>query len=61
LEELLQEILELLELSPDKVPEGSRFLLKVNFTELASSHPKTQRYWTLAVNAVLTAKQLENR
>jgi hypothetical protein len=61
LEDLLQEILDLLELSPDKVPEGSRFLLKVNFTELASSHPKTQHYWTLAANTALTAKQLDNR
>ena len=61
LEDLLQEILELSELSPDEVPEGSRFLLEVNFTELASSHPKTQHYWTLAVNAALTAKQLDNR
>jgi hypothetical protein len=44
LEDLLQEILELSELSPDKVPEGSRFLLEVNFTELTSSHLKTQHY-----------------
>jgi hypothetical protein len=61
LEDLLQEISELSELSPDEVPEGSRFLLGVNFTELASSHPETQGYWTLAVNAALTAKQLDNR
>ncbi len=60
-EDLLQEISELSELSPDKVPEGSRYLLEVNFTELASSHPKTQCYWALAVNAALTAKQLDNR
>ncbi len=59
-EDLLREILELLELSPDKVPEGSRFLLEVNFTELTSSHLETQRYWTLAVNAALTAKQLDS-
>jgi hypothetical protein len=60
LEDLLQEISELLELSPDKVPEGSRFLLKVNFTELTSSYLETQGYWKLAVNAVLTAKQLDS-
>jgi hypothetical protein len=60
LEDLLQEILELSELSPDEVPEGSRFLLEVNFTELTSSHLKTQHYWTLAINAALTAKQLDS-
>jgi hypothetical protein len=60
LEDLLQEISELLKLSPDKVPEGSRFLLEVNFTELTSYHLETQRYWTLAVNAALTAKQLDS-
>ena len=58
--DLLQEITELLELSPDEVPEGSRFLLEVNFTDLTSSHLKTQCYWTLTVNAALTAKQLES-
>jgi hypothetical protein len=47
LEDLLQEISELSELSPDKVPEGSRFLLEVNFAELTSSHLETQLYWTL--------------
>jgi hypothetical protein len=58
LEDLLKEILELSELSPDKVLEGSRFLLEVNFTELTLSHLETQHYWTLAVNEVMTAKQL---
>ncbi len=61
-EELLhQEITVLLELSPDEVPEGSRFLLEVNFTELTSAHLETQRYWTMAVNAALTASQLESK
>ncbi len=44
LEDLIQEITELLELSPDKVPENCRFLLEVNFTKLTSSHLETQRY-----------------
>ncbi len=50
-----------MELSPNKVPEGSRFLLEVNFTELTSAHLETQRYWTMAVNGALTASQLESK
>jgi hypothetical protein len=61
LEDLLQEITKLSDLSPDKVPESCRFLLEVNFTDLTSSHLETQRYWTLAMNAALTARQLERK
>ncbi len=42
LEDLLQEIAELSKLSPDKVPDNHRFLLKVNFTEITTSHLETQ-------------------
>ena len=59
--DLLQEITELSELSPDKVPDGSKFLLEVNFTKLTSSHIETQRLWTLADNMALAAKQLEHK
>jgi hypothetical protein len=59
--DLLREIQELLELSPDKVPESSHFLLEINFTELTCSHLKTQWYWTFAVHAALKEKQLEDR
>jgi hypothetical protein len=51
--------LELLDLTPDKVPETSRFLLKINFTELTKTLLKTQHYWTLAVNSMLKAQHLE--
>ncbi len=61
LEDLLQEITELSDLSPDEVPESCRSLLEVNFTDLTSSHLETQRYWTLAMNAALTARQLERK
>jgi len=40
--DLLQEITNLSELSPDEVPEGSNFLLEINFTELTLSHLETQ-------------------
>jgi hypothetical protein len=61
LEDLLQENTELSGLSPNKVPESCQFLLEVNFTNLTSSHLETQRYWTLAMNAALTARQLEHK
>jgi hypothetical protein len=60
-EDLLQEINELSDLSPKEVSESSRFLLEINFTELTSSHIETQKYWTLAVQADLMAKQLEDK
>jgi hypothetical protein len=56
LEDLLQEIAELSDLSPEEVPNNCWFLPEINFTELASSHLKMQRYWALAMKAALTAK-----
>ncbi len=58
-ESLLQTIAELSDLSPEEVPNNSRFLLEFNFTELTKAHLETQQYWTLAVNAALTARQDE--
>jgi hypothetical protein len=49
----------LADLAPEDVPEASRFLLEINFTDLSKSHIKTQKYWTLAVNATLAAQNLE--
>jgi hypothetical protein len=60
-EDLLQEITKLSDLSPDEVPESCQFLLEVNSTDLTSSHLETQRYWTLTMNAALTARQLERK
>jgi hypothetical protein len=56
LEDLLQEITELSDLSLDEGPNNCRFLLEINFTELASSHLELQRYWTLTMKAALTAQ-----
>jgi hypothetical protein len=47
------------DLAPEDVPEASRFLLKINFTELSKCHIETQKYWTLAVNAALAAQNCE--
>ncbi len=59
LEDLLQEIklMSSLTLALRKFPRA----LEINFTELTSSHIKTQTYWTLAVQAALMAKQLEDK
>jgi hypothetical protein len=58
--EIMQQINVLLDLAPEEVPEDSRFLLEINFSELSSYHLETQKYWTLAVDAALKAKALES-
>jgi hypothetical protein len=55
----MQEIETLSNLAPEDVPEASRFLLEINFTNLSRFHIKTQKYWTLAVNAACTAQELD--
>ncbi len=57
LERLLQTIAELSNLSPEEVPNNSRFVLGFKFTELTKAHLEMQRYWTLAVNVALTTRQ----
>jgi hypothetical protein len=47
------------DLAPEDVPAKSRFLLKINYTNLATFHTETQKYWTLAVRAAIHAKTLE--
>jgi hypothetical protein len=57
-EEILKEVKVLLDLAPEDIPEESRFLFKINYTNLAIFHIETQKYWTLAVWAI-HAKTLE--
>ncbi len=57
--EILQIINEILEVTPEEIPEDSRFLLEINFTELTKSHLETQTYWTLAMDAAIKANKLE--
>jgi hypothetical protein len=59
-DEILQLINEFSEVAPEEVPEDSRFLLEINFSELTKSHLKTQTYWTLAMDAAIKAKALES-
>jgi hypothetical protein len=58
-DELLQHINSLSEVSPEEHPKSSRFLLEINFSELSKHHLETQRYWTLAVDVALKANTLE--
>jgi hypothetical protein len=58
-EELTKEMESLADLAPEDVPEVSRFLLEINFTELTELHIETQKYWVLAVNAALAAQNQE--
>ncbi len=46
---------QLAETSPDDIPEGSRFLLEINFGNLTRSHIKNQQYWIIALQAAITA------
>ncbi len=55
----MKEMEALSDLAPEDIPEASRFLLKINFTELSKCHIETQKYWTLAVNAALVAQNRE--
>jgi hypothetical protein len=57
---IMRQLNVLLVLAPEDVPEASRFLLKINFSELSTSNLETQKYWTLAVDAALKAKALES-
>jgi hypothetical protein len=56
----MKEINVLLDLAPGDIPKASRFLLKINFSELSNLYLETQKYWTLAVDAALKAKALES-
>ncbi len=58
-EEILLELESLAGTAPEDVPLESQFLLEINFSELSKFHTKSQKYWILAVNAALTAKQCQ--
>ena len=55
----MQEIETLSNLSPEDVAEESRFLHKINVTELSGFHTAAQKYWILAMNAARAAQKLE--
>ncbi len=43
-EYLMMEMKSLADLAPEDVPEASKFLLEINFTELSKYHIETQKY-----------------
>jgi hypothetical protein len=56
----VKEIDVFLDLAPEDVPEASRFLLEINFSERSKFYLKTQKYWMLVVDAALKANALES-
>ena len=55
LEDIKQTIEELAETPPEDIPEGSKFLLEINFGDLTKSHIENQQYWIIALKAAITA------
>jgi len=55
LEDIKQTIEELAEMPPEDIPEGSKFLLEINFGDLTKSHIENQQYWIIALKAAITA------
>ena len=53
--DLLLEIDRLIHLSPDDIPEESKFLLEVDFARLRGGELTTQHYWVHAVKAAVLA------
>jgi hypothetical protein len=52
--QLLLEIDRLMTLSPEDVPEESKFLLEVDFARLQTGEVTSQHYWVHAVKAAVT-------
>ena len=59
-DEILHLVNELSEVSPEEIPENSRFLLEINFSELKNAHLETQTYWTIAMEAAIKAQEMES-
>jgi hypothetical protein len=53
--QLLLEIYRLASLTPEEVPEESKFLLEVDFARLVAGEVTTQHYWVHAVKAAVVA------
>ena len=54
-EKVLTDIRHLMDTDPDEVPESSRYLLELDFTQLSNSGYEQQAYWVVAVKAARQA------
>jgi hypothetical protein len=61
LEDLLQDIAALSNISPEDIPDNCWFLLEFTFTELTAAHLETQRYWTLTMDSAIAARHQERQ
>jgi hypothetical protein len=63
--DLLRELDKLIDTPPDEIPEGSQYLLELDYSELYNSSFENQSYWVLAMKAArragLREKHLSSR
>jgi hypothetical protein len=55
--EVLKEVDHLMDTNPDEIPQGSQYLLEMDFTSLYNASFKQQSYWVLAMNAARWARR----
>ena len=55
--EVLAEVDRLAEVDPILLPEGSRYLLEIDFTSLLNDNLAKPSYWVLAMQAAVKAGQ----
>jgi hypothetical protein len=53
--EVLKEVDRLMDTNPDDIPQGSQYLLELDFTSLYNSSFERQSYWVLAMKAARQA------
>lgn len=59
--DLLRELDRLIDTPPDEIPEGSRYLLELDYSELYTSSFESQSYWVLAMKAARRAGRRAHR
>ncbi len=53
--EVLKEVDCLMDINPDEIPQGSQYLLEMDFTSLYNASFERQSYWVLALKAAWQA------
>ena len=54
--EVLKEVDHLMDTNPDEIPQGSQYLLEMDFTSLYNASFERQSYWVLAMKAAWQAR-----